>query len=89
MEDQMACTILRSLMIAVVSSGAVLIIAGSAEAQPAKGRMMLNNDKVVSDCIRQVQESVPGDQSYIGVRHNRAALFRACMSNGGKIPGSH
>jgi hypothetical protein len=83
----MAIVSFRSLaVIAALSAGAGLALSGAADAQSRSSRER-SNPRVVARCMQQTQEALPGSYMSPGVSEQRAAMYQACVRNGGNIPG--
>jgi len=83
----MARPTFKSLMtIAALSTGAVLVFVSTADAQSRSARQR-NNPQVISKCMHDVIDAVPGDRNDQGISRTRAAMYQSCVRNGGSIPG--
>jgi hypothetical protein len=84
-EDQMPHTPFNALMAITLAVGAVIVFAQSADAQSRSSRDR-NNPQVISKCMHDVQEAVPGSYEDTGISRTRTALYLSCVRNGGTIP---
>lgn len=83
----MARLALRSLSsLALGSVGAVMLFAGSANAQSATVPNR-SNAVIQSKCMHDVVDAVPGSREDTGVAESRTMLYQSCVANGGTIPG--
>jgi hypothetical protein len=86
-ETRMAHATLKSLMtVAAVWAAAVVVLAGPAGAQ-SRSAPLRNNPQVISKCMHDVQEAIPGHRNAPGIMRSRAALYQSCVAHGGEIPG--
>jgi hypothetical protein len=70
---------------ALVAFAGLAFAAGAADAQSRSPYR--NNPEIQRRCNAAVQKALPGSHSHKGVQRNRTALFKACVRNGGTIPG--
>jgi hypothetical protein len=74
-----------SLVAIALAAGAVVFFVRSADAQSRSSRDR-SNPQVISKCMHDVQEAVPGSFEDTGISRTRTALYQSCVRNGGTIP---
>ncbi|WP_163366704.1 hypothetical protein, partial [Klebsiella aerogenes] len=68
------------MTIAALSTGAVLVFVSTADAQSRSARQR-NNPQVISKCMHDVIDAVPGDRNDQGISRTRAAMYQSCVRN--------
>lgn len=73
------------LTVSAASVATMLFLVSTADAQSRSARER-NNPRVISKCMHDVVDAVPGDRNDTGISRTRAAMYQACVRNGGTIP---